>query len=63
MHVVIAVLSAHTTRRIFELGAVLGVLGGIVLAFVPRLGRRTAGLLLALGFVVMIFAIQFGKAL
>jgi len=63
MHVVMAVLSAHTTRRLFELGALLGFLGGIVLAFVPRFGRRAAGLLLAIGFVVMVCAIHFGKAL
>ncbi len=63
MHIVIAVLSAHATRRIFELGALLGFLGGIVLAFVPRLGRRPAGLLLAVCFVVMVIAVHFGKAL
>jgi hypothetical protein len=58
-----AALSAHTTRRIFEVGALLGFLGGIVLAFLPRFGRRVAGLLLALCFVVMVYAIHFGKAL
>jgi hypothetical protein len=63
MHLMIAALSAHTTRRIFELGAGLGLLGGIVLAFVPRIGRRLAGLLIAVCFALIIFAVHFGKVL
>jgi hypothetical protein len=64
VHVIVAVLSAHATRRIFELGALLGFLGGITLAAMPRHGgHRIGGLLLAVGFVVMVYAIHFGKVL
>ena len=63
VHVIVAALSAHATRRIFELGALLGILGGVVLAFVPRIGRRVAGLLLVACFVLLIFAVHFGKTL
>ena len=64
MHLIVAVLSAHATRRIFELGALLGFVGGITLAAIPRpVGQRIAGLLMAAGFVVMVYAIHFGRAL
>ena len=61
-----AVLTAHTARRITELGALLGLLGGIALAasVYPSLrqsGKLAAGVLLALGFVLIIYALHFGK--
>ena len=63
---VIAAMSAHTSRRVTELGALLGVLAGIAIAagVMPgfrRLSRIIGGVLLALGFVLIIVALHFGK--
>jgi hypothetical protein len=60
-----ATLSAHTARRLFELGALLGLLSGVVLLlgglpFLRRLGQVIAGILLAVGFALIIYAIHFG---
>jgi len=64
----IAALTAHTTRRITELGALLGLIGGLALA--PRVWpsfRKSspvvAGLLLAVGFALIIYALHVGKSL
>jgi hypothetical protein len=64
----VAALSAHTARRIAELGALLGLLGGLALAAreMPsfrRYGLIVAGLLLAVGFALLIYALHFGKNL
>jgi hypothetical protein len=64
----VAALTAHTTRRIAELGALLGLIGGLVLAagVLPSLrktGLIVSGLLLALGFALIIYALHFGKTL
>lgn len=66
MHVLLAALSASTSRRAMELGALLGLIGGILLAVVgvrPSLqkpGLLIGGLLFALGFVLLIVAWHFG---
>jgi hypothetical protein len=62
----IAALTAHTARRITELGALLGLIGGLALAagefpFFRRAGLIVAGLLLAVGFALIIYALHFGK--
>jgi len=61
-----AVLSAHTARRIAELGALLGLIGGLALAAgtfpsFRNASKIVAGLLLAAGFVLIIYALHFGK--
>jgi hypothetical protein len=66
MLVTIAALTAHTARRITELGALLGLIGGLALAagVLPSLrktGLILAGLLLAVGFALIIYALHFGK--
>lgn len=66
MLVTIAVLSAHSARRIAELGALLGLLGGLALAAgtFPSFRKSSAivaGLLLAVGFALLIYALHFGK--
>jgi hypothetical protein len=66
MHVLLAALSASTSRRTMELGALLGLVGGLVLAVVglrsslQKVGLLIAGLLLALGFVLLIVAWHYG---
>jgi hypothetical protein len=66
MFFTVAALTAHTARRITELGALLGLLGGIALAAsaYPSLrqsGKVVAGVLLAVGFVLIIYALHYGK--
>jgi hypothetical protein len=66
MLVTIAALTAHTARRITELGALLGLIGGLALAagVLPsfrKTGLIVAGLLLAVGFALIIYALHFGK--
>ena len=66
MFLTIAALTAHTARRITELGALLGLLGGIALAAsvypsFRQSGKLVAGVLLAVGFVLIIYALHFGK--
>jgi hypothetical protein len=66
MLVTIAALSAHSARRIAELGALLGLLGGLALAAgtLPSFRKSSvivAGLLLAVGFALLIYALHFGK--
>jgi hypothetical protein len=64
----LAVLTAHATRRIAELGALLGLIGGLALvagAF-PSFRKSSvvvAGLLLAVGFALIICAVHFGRSL
>ncbi len=65
MLMTIATLSAHTTRRIFEVGTLLGLLGGVALLvgafpFFRRPGQIIAGILIAVGFALMIYAVHFG---
>ena len=62
----IAALTAHTARRITELGALLGLIGGLALAaeVFPSFRKSSlivAGLLLAVGFALIIYALHFGK--
>ena len=66
MHLLLAALSAHTSRRTLELGALLGLVGGLLLAFVglrpsfQKAGLLAGGLLLALGCLLLIVAWHFG---
>jgi mannose/fructose/N-acetylgalactosamine-specific phosphotransferase system component IIC len=62
----IATLTAHSARRIAELGALIGLIGGLALAAreLPsfrKYGLIVAGLLLAVGFALIIYALHFGK--
>lgn len=66
---VLATLSMTTTRRVFEIGFLLGAIGALGLAAgqLPRLGRSNAwlvvgALLLALGLALAIIAIHFGRS-
>jgi hypothetical protein len=66
MLVTIAALTAHTARRITELGALLGLIGGLAFAagVFPSFRKSSlivAGLLLAVGFALIIYALHFGK--
>jgi len=66
MHVMIAALSTSTSRRTMELGALLGLVGGLLLAAVAlrpsfqKVGLLLGGLLLALTFLLLIVALHFG---
>ena len=65
MLTIVAALSAHTTRRATELGALLGLLGGLALAGAAfpsfrRWGLIIAGVLLVVGFALIIYALHFG---
>src|SRR5450759_2335252 len=66
MHVMIAALSASTSRRTMELAALLGLVGGLLLAAVAvrpsfqKVGLLLGGLLLALTFLLLIVAWHFG---
>lgn len=62
----LATLSVHTSRRIIELGAILGLLAGIALALrdLPRFRRYSlivAGAMLVVCFALIIAAVHFGK--
>jgi len=64
----LATLSAHTTRRYAELGALLGLIAGIavVAAAMPglrRVGLTVGGILLIVGFGLIIYALHFGTTL
>ena len=61
----LATLTSHATRQVTELGALLGLIGGLALAaaVVPgfrKAGLILAGLLLAVGFVLIIYGLHFG---
>jgi len=61
----LASLTAHASRQVTELGALLGLLGGLalvagVLPFMRKFSLIVAGLLLAVGFLLMIYALHFG---
>jgi high-affinity Fe2+/Pb2+ permease len=63
--VTIAALTAHMTRRLAELGALLGLIGGLALAAgvfpsFRKVSPFVAGLLLAVGFALIICALHFG---
>jgi hypothetical protein len=66
MLLTIAALTAHSARRATELGALLGLIGGLALAAgafpgFRRTGLIVAGLLLVVGFALIIYALHFGK--
>jgi hypothetical protein len=66
MLTLVATLSAHSARRIFEVGALVGLVGGVALAagVLPSLRRFSpvvAGVLVAVGFALIIYAVHFGK--
>jgi hypothetical protein len=61
----LATLTAHTSRQITELAALVGLIGELALAAAVIPGLRKAGLvigglLLAVGFAAIIYAIHFG---
>jgi multisubunit Na+/H+ antiporter MnhB subunit len=63
----VAALTAHTARRLTELGALLGLLAGIALALaglpaMRRGGAIVAGILFIVGFALIIYALHYGKA-
>jgi uncharacterized membrane protein len=66
MHTLLAVLSTSSTRRLSEVGALLGLIGGLAITLAGALRSRRAvalvvgGLLLALCFVLLIVATHFG---
>ena len=65
MLLLLATLSASSSRRITEIGALIGLIGGLVLAasflpFLRRIGLILGGLLLAAGFALLIIAIHYG---
>lgn len=65
MLTLIAALSAHMTRRVTELGALFGLLGGVALGVAAVRSYRQWGLVVAavlfvLGFALMIYALHFG---
>jgi hypothetical protein len=65
MLALLATLSASSSRRITEIGALLGLIGGLLLAgssmpFLRRSGLVLGGLLVAACFVLLILAIHFG---
>jgi len=65
MLMTVAALTAHNTRRVTELGALLGLIAGVFLAvaILPgarRIGLLVGGVLLAVGFALMIYALHFG---
>lgn len=65
MPAIIAALSAHATRQVTELGALLGLLGGVALgvAAVHRYRQWAlvaAAVLFVLGFVLIIYGLHFG---
>lgn len=68
MHVLLASLSASTSRCTMELAALLGLVGGILLAVVrvrpsfQKRGLLLGGLLLVLGFLLLIVAWHCGVA-
>ena len=61
----LATLTTHTSRQVTELGALLALIGGLFLAasvlpLFRRAGLIVAGLLLAVGFALIIYAMHFG---
>ncbi|HMK92276.1 MAG TPA: hypothetical protein VK576_04695 [Thermoleophilia bacterium] len=65
MDMTLAALTAHNTRRVTELGALLGLVAGILLAIAilpgaRRLGMLIGGILLAVGFALIIYALHYG---
>ena len=61
----LATLTTHMSRQVTELGALLGLIGGLfliagVLPFFRKAGLIVAGLLLAAGFALIIYAMHFG---
>jgi hypothetical protein len=65
MYSLFATLSAASSRRITEIGALAGVIGALLLAgsaipFLRHVGLVLGGLLLAVGFALLIVAVHFG---
>ena len=61
----LASLTAHASRQVTEVGALLGLLGGLALAagvlpFMRKASFVVAGLLIAVGFLLIIYALHFG---
>ena len=68
MLMTVASLSVHGARRMAEIGALLGLLGGLapaagVLPSFRTSSRVIGGLLVAVGFALLIYALHFGKTL
>ena len=65
MLALIAALTAHATRQVTELGALLGLLGGVAVAVAAvqryrQWGLVAAGALLVVGFILIIYGLHFG---
>jgi hypothetical protein len=65
MLAILATLTFQTSRRMTEVGALLGLIGGLALVggafpFFRRPGLIVGGLLLVVGFALIIYAIHFG---
>jgi hypothetical protein len=61
----LATLTFKESRQITEVGALLGLIGGLALAlavlpFMRRPGLIVGGLLLAVGFGMIIYAVHYG---
>jgi|YelNatPaOPRAMG01_1025707.scaffolds.fasta_scaffold15575_2 ABC-type xylose transport system permease subunit len=67
MVTLVGTLTAHASRRVSEVGALLGLLSGLLLiaAAVPsfrKWGLVLGGLLLLVGFALIIYALHYGMS-
>jgi mannose/fructose/N-acetylgalactosamine-specific phosphotransferase system component IIC len=67
MVTLVGTLTAHASRRVSEVGALLGLLSGLLLiaAAVPsfrKWGLVLGGLLLVVGFALIIYALHYGMS-
>ena len=65
MFTTFAALTAHETRQITEVGALLGLLGGVAVGLAAihgfrRWGLLAAGVLLVVGFALIIYGLHYG---
>jgi hypothetical protein len=58
--VVLASLSHSASRKITEIGLLLGILGALAMAIGPFRGSRVGAFLLAAGLVLVLIAVHWG---